>query len=62
MKDLFLGLKDSIVNLYKKIKAMDDMIFNGLDSEFYEEKKEHVRAKRTNNVRIEDLRPPKRED
>ena len=62
MKELFLRLKDNVVGLYNKIKAMDEMLFNGFDSDFYEEKKEPVRVKRKNNVSVEDLRPPKREE
>lgn len=53
------ALKDRLVKLYTDIKALDEMPMRMIQGEFYEEKKVEVRAKRHNNVKVEDLKPPR---
>jgi len=57
-------LKDMVVKYYEFIKEIDDMVLSRLrgEDEFDRPKKEHKRAPRQNNVKVEDLRPPKNEE
>lgn len=60
MKSKLLELKNSVVELYEKIKEMDEQVFSlGFGNKYHDidNKKEPKRIARKNNVRVEDLRP-----
>ncbi len=55
-------IKETILKYYEFIKEMDELMISRLrgEDEFDRPKKtEHKRAPRKNNVKVEDLRPPK---
>ncbi|WP_413577571.1 hypothetical protein ACLVWU_04170 [Bdellovibrio sp. HCB290] len=59
-------IKDAVLKSYEFIKEMDELTMSRLRGEDEwdrpEKKTEHKRAPRKNNVKIEDLRPPKASD
>ena len=60
----FIAIKDAVVKYYEFIKEIDDMVLSRLrgEDEFARPKKEYKRVNRQNNVRVEDLRPQKKEE
>lgn len=59
-----IKLKDAVVKYYEFIKEIDDLVISRLrgEDEFDRPQKEHKRAPRQNNVKVEDLRPKKSEE
>lgn len=59
-------IKDAVLKSYAFIKEMDEMTMSRLRGEDEwdrpEKKTEHKRAPRKNNVRVEDLRPPQKQE
>lgn len=61
MKGFLIAIKDRFVLVYEKIKELDQIPMRNFSGEFYEEKetKKQKPARRLNNVKVEDLRPPR---
>ena len=63
MPKLFSAIIDRVVLVYEKIKELDQIPMRNFSGEFYEEKesKKTKPAARTNQVKVEDLRPPRKD-
>lgn len=59
MKHIFVSIKIKTLELYKLLKELEQMPLRRLRGEFSDEEESEpsIRAPRSNNVKVEDLRP-----
>ncbi|UOF01536.1 hypothetical protein [Bdellovibrio reynosensis] len=58
-----IAFKDNAVELYEKIKELDQRVFGlNLGDDLYESKRKTPRAPRKNHVKVEDLRPQRADE